>query len=817
MRALWSELGDAARRLARRPGYLTVAVATLALGIGGATSIFSVADAVLLRPLPYAEPERLAVVWQRDLKRDQPILAISYPAYQDWRDHNQVFDELAAMGETNQDWTLTGRGEPVAIPGRLVTANFFGALRVPPLVGRALQPNDDRLGAIPVVVLSHALWRGRFSEDPSILGQSLILNGRPHTVVGVMPPAFAYPPQAQLWMPLVPGAGATTVESGAINWMIAVGRVKPGVSPEAARTELSALTVRYLRGIVERHNLQGIVDPEGYSAVVTPLPDALLGPTRAVLLALLGTVGLVLMIACANVAGLLLVRALERSHEMAVRLTLGASTARLAQGFLAESLLLAGIGGAAGILAAHLGVPALVRLSPQDIPRLPDADVDARVLGMALLAAIVTALLAGLAPMLLLRKVSLQETLRERSRSVAEGRNRLRSTLVVCEVAMSVVLLVGAGLLARSFLALRSVPLGFQPERVLSVGAWAPQARYPTARQWRVFYREFLRRVQSVPGVEAAATVSVRPLSGPTGWDFPFTVEGQSEAQARANPMVNLQAVSTDYFRVMGMSLKRGRAFEETDAEGRPGVVVVSESLARYSWPGQDPIGKRLKVPQWESPYHEAWLSVVGVVGDARYRGLSATRLDLYMSDLQSDHPTGSVMVRTQAEPVTVAALVREAVWSLDRDQAPPTVITMTGAVSEALTGPRFATRVCGAFAAVALLLAALGLYGLVAYSVTTRTREIGVRVALGAGPRALASTVLGEGLRSTAWGVGLGFLVAWASTRLLEALLFGVTPTDGVTFAVVAGVLLAVSLLACALPLRRALAVDPALALRHD
>jgi putative ABC transport system permease protein len=819
METLSSELRQAARRLARRPGFCTVVVATLALGLGGTTAVFSIADAVLLKPLPFPDAEQLTVAWQRDVKRNEPVVALSYPGYEHWRRENRVFEELAGMGETNQRWTLDEKDEPVEIVGRLVTANFFTALAVQPLLGRGLESADDRIGAAPVVIVSHALWRERLSEDPAIIGRSLLLNGRAYTVVGVMPKAFGYPSHAQLWLPLVPGAGATTVESGGVQWMIALGRLKPGVSFDEARSEMTGLNAHYLLGVRERvpAHIKDLIDPEGYAAVISPLSDALFAPTRPALAGLLGTVVLVLLIACANVAGLLLVRTTERRQELAVRLALGASRARLAQGLFAESLLLAGVGGVTGLLAARLGVPLLVNLSPEDVPRLQDAAVDGRVFAAALLATLATAVLSVLAPMLLVGRASLETTLREGSRGLALGRRHFRSLLVVSEVATALVLLVGAGLLARTFLELRRVPLGFEPERLLSIHASAPATRYPDARRWRVFYQELLRRVQAVPGVESAATVSVRPLSGPIGWDFPLTVEGQSDAEAQQNPLVNLEAVSADYFRTMRIPLMKGRVFTEADVEGQPGVVVVSESLARRSWPGQDPIGKRLKVPQWKSPYHDAWLSVVGVVADVHYRELRTTRMDLYMSYLQGDHPTGDLIVRTRQDPVALEPIVRRVVWDLDRDQAPPAVIAMTTAVSEALAAPRFAAGVFGAFALVGVLLAALGLYGLIAYSVAARTREIGVRVALGAVPRNVASLVVREGLGLTLVGILLGLFLAWGATRLVGNLLFGVSATDGLTFTAMAALLAFVGLLACVLPVRRALAVDPAVSLRHD
>jgi predicted permease len=428
-----------------------------------------------------------------------------------------------------------------------------------------------------------------------------------------------------------------------------------------------------------------------------------------------------------------------------------------------------------------------------------------------------TALLSGLASILLVLRTPLETTLREGTRRVAGGRSRLRSALVVSQVAATLALLVGAGLLGRTFLELRRVPLGFEPEHVLAVGVYASEARYPDRTSWRGFYQDVLRRVQALPAVHGAATVSVRPLSGPGGWDFPFAAEGQTEGEAQGNPMANLQAVSADYFRTMGIVVKKGRVFTDGDFEGPPGVVVVSESLAQRAWPGQNAIGKRIKIPQSDTPYHQAWLTVVGVVGNVRYRELQAWRLDLYMSQLQADHRTGSLLVRTRAEPMLAAAAVRDAVWSFDRDKAPPTVAVMTGVVSEALARPRFVTSIFAAFALVALVLSALGLYGLLAYSTARRTREIGVRVAVGARPSDVGRLVLREAMQLTVTGIACGVAIAWAATRLLRNQLYGVKSTDVVTFAVAVGLLLAVALLACGLPVRRALRVDPVEALRDE
>jgi putative ABC transport system permease protein len=804
----WPELRQAARRLARRPALSAVASATLAVGLGGATAIFAVADAVLFRPLPYPDTDRLVLLWQSDLERNQPFVELPYAGYRDWRDQNPVFVDLAGMASVGQTWTLCGRGEPAGVTGRIVTGNFFSVLGVEAAIGRTLRPEDDRVGAAPVVVVSHRLWRDRLSPERGVLGQSLVLDGESHTIVGVMPEGFAFPSDAQLWTPLLPAVGAEIAENPGLWWMTALGRLEPGLPLDQARARMTGLVSRYNR---ERFQALNMV------AVLTPLPEAVFGPMRPALLALLAAVGLVLVAACSNVAGLLLVRTSEGGRELAVRAVLGASPIRLAGSLMADSLLLTCAGGLVGLLAAGLGIPLLAGLAPRDVPRLENATVDLRVFGFALCVSAATALLAGLAPMLLLRRAALETTLREGAIRLTAARGRLGSGLVMGQLALAVVLLAGAGLLGRSLLELRRVPLGFEPERLLSVEGGASEARYPEPAQWRAFHQEALRRVRALPGVESAAAVTLRPLWNTVGLDWPVVVEGQSEAEASRNPMVNLEAVSADFFRTMGVPLVRGRGFGDADVEGRPGVVVVSESLARRYWPGRDSIGQRLRIPLPGTPYDGTWMTVVGVAGETRYRELRASRMDLYVSYLQGNLRPGHLMVRARGEPAALAPAVREAVWGLDRQQVPPDVIPMASVVSRALGEPRFATRVITALALVELLLAAIGLYGLLAYSIAGRTREIGLRRALGAAPRDIVRAVMGEGMRLVVTGLAAGLLIALGATRWLGSLLYGVRPTDPLTFAAAAVVLLLVAALACGLPLRRALRVDPAVALRHD
>jgi putative ABC transport system permease protein len=807
LESIWQDLRFAGRTLGKSPGFTAVAVLTLALGIGGATAIFSVADAVVLRPLPFADPDRIVVLWQRDFRRDQPFVEISYPAFRAWREQSRSFEELAAMPSVDIGWVLTGRGEPERVEGRWVTAGFFDVLGVRPALGRPLLPDDDRPGAPPVVVLSDALWRVRFGADPGIIGESLTLDGAPYTVVGVMPPDFAYPLRAQLWTPLGSSVGGL-LENAGVWWMIAVGRLRPGVVMAEARTELDSIWARFHREYF---------DPEGHGVALTPIGETMLGSTRPALLALLGAVGLVLFIACANVAGLLIVRTVDRGAEIAIRQAMGATRVRLGQILLTETALLVAFGGAVGLGVALWGTPLLVALAPPDVPRVQDAAVNPRAFGFAVLVSGLSALMCGLAPLLLLRRASLEETFRDRGRTLASGRSRLRAGLVVAEVALAVVLLVGAGLLVRTLVNLRQVPLGFEPRQVLALEIAAPSHRYPEVRQWRSFYAELVQRVQALPGVAAAGSVTLRPLWGTVGMDWSFTVEGQSEEEAARNPLLNLQAVSPAYFETMGIPLRRGRVFTDADDERQPGVVVVSETLARRHWPGQDAVGKRLKIPLPETPYHDEWLSVVGVVGDARYRELQAARLDLYMSYRQADHRPRHLVVRAHAAPAALAGSIREIVRAMDPEILVTDVITMSDAVAAALGGPRFAARVSGAFALIAVLLAALGLYGLLAYAVTRRTKEIGVRMALGAQRGDVRRLVLGEGLRLTTAGIAIGLAASTAAGHLIEALLFGVSGFDALSYAAGPMVLALIATIACLIPAHRATCVDPAAALRAE
>jgi putative ABC transport system permease protein len=808
MQTLRQDLRHAMRMLGRQRGFTTVTVLTLALGVGGATAIFSVADAVVLRPLPMRDPDALFLLRQSDLKRNQPFIEISYPAFSAWRDRSRSFEAMAAMPSVDLPFILTGRGEPAVLEGRWVTASFFDMLGAAAALGRTLRAEDDRPGAPRVVVLSDALWRERFGADPAVVGRTLTLDDTAHTVVGVMPPSFAYPQRSELWTAMGASAPPELLEQAGVMWMLVLGRLRPGVTLDAARAELDGLW---------RGAYQGTGDVSGYAVRPVPIAESILGRTRPALLALLAGVGLVLLIACANVAGLLIVQTMERRSELAVRQALGASRLRLARTLLTESGLLAFAGGALGVGAAFWATPLLVALAPQDVPRLGEAAVDGRALLFALAASSLSAVLAGLAPLLLLRGTSLEEAFRSAARTVAAGRNRMRSALVVAEVAVALVMVVGAGLLARTFVNLREVPLGFEADRVLAMEVTLPDARYPEKKDWRGFHERLVAQARTVPGVESAAIVTLRPLWGIVGMDWPFTVEGQAKDEAERNPLLNFETVSESYFQTMGIPIRQGRALRETDDETQPGAIVVGEALARRFWPGQDPIGKRLKLPLPNTPFHDAWLTVVGVAGDARYRELQASRLDLYMSYRQADHRPRHLVVRGRVDPHALAEPMRELIRQLDPEVPVTDVLTMSQAVSMALGGPRFAARVFGAFALVALTLSALGLYGLLAYSVSRRTREIGIRVALGADRHDVRRLVLREGLALTGGGIAIGLAAAGLASRSLRSLLFGVGSADAATFAAGPVVLAATAVAAALLPARRAARVDPAVALRTE
>ncbi|HEV3471346.1 MAG TPA: ABC transporter permease [Pyrinomonadaceae bacterium] len=804
---VWQDLRYGVRTLLKNPGFTAVAVVALALGIGANTAIFSVVNAVLLRPLPYRDPDRLVMVWEDNTKGGYPRNTPAAANFLDWREQSRVFEGMAAIA--NQSFALTGAGEPERIDGRRVSASLFPLLGVEPLLGRVFLPEEDQPGAGRAVILSHGLWQRRFGSDPNITGKALTLNGESHTVVGVMPAHFRFPAREdELWVPI-----AFTNEQAAnrgTHYLQVVARLRPGVTVEQAQAEMSAIAAR----LQEQYPSQNT----GVGAAVVPLHEQLVGDIRPALLILLGAVGFVLLVACANVANLLLARAAARHKEIAVRVALGASRMRLIRQFLTESLLLAAVGGLAGLLLSLWGVNLLRAFIPESISQVGAVSIDAKVLGFTLLVSLLTGLIFGLAPATQASNFNLNETLKEGGRDSSAGSrgNRIRAVLVVAEVAVSLVLLIGAGLLINSFLRLRSVDPGFRADNLLTMRIVLPELKYPDQARRAAFYAEALRRIEALPGVESAAVTNWIPLVR-QGDSNSFTVEGQPDPGPGRSPSVATRVVSPRYFDTMGIQLLRGRQFGEQDRADSPPVVIVSEAMARRSWPGADPVGKRMKMGGYNSD--APWMEVVGVVKDVRQFELTAEpRPQIY---LHYEQPAffrpSNLVVRTGADPLGLAATVRKTVWEIDKDQPVSNISTMEDVLSESISRQRFSMLLLGIFAGVALVLAAVGIYGVMSYSVAQRTHEIGIRMALGAQAADVLKLTVGQGLRLVLVGVAIGLAAAFALTRLMESLLYGVSATDPATLVTISLVLITVALLASYVPARRATKVDPLTALRYE
>ena len=808
MSSLTQDIRYAVRQLTQSPGFTGVAVLTLALGIGANSAIFSFVNAILLRPLPYPQAERL--VFLTEWSQQVPEMSFSVANFQDLRERNRVFSDLFAF--RSQNYVLTGAGQPERLAGRQVTAGFFDTLGVQPLIGRAFGADEDKPGAERVALLSEGLWARRFGRDPGIVGRTLTLNNEPFTVVGVMPGTLHGTwRRSEVWTSLgrleeqIGGAARRGSHPG----IYVIARLKPQVTVEAARADVVALAT----GLAEQY-------PDSnarQSMTVEPALHAIVGDLRFPLLILLGAVAFVLLIACANVANLLLVRAASRQKEIAVRAALGAGRWRIVRQLLVESALLALLGGAAGLGLAWAGVRALVALSPAELPRVEDVGIDGSVLAFTLVASLCTGLLFGLLPALQAARADSADALHEGGRAGGGGprRQRARSLLVVSEVSLSLVLLVGAGLMLKSFLRLLDADPGFDSRRVLTMTLALPEAKYPGPEQRRAFFEQMLGRLQGLPGVEALA--STAPLLG--GWQTSFTVEGRPEPLPGQQPSTDITRVSPGYFRAMGVTLLRGRDFDQRDREGQPPVCIIDERFAAAHWPGEDPIGKRLRLSAGADDA-TPWISVVGVARHVKNYGVDAeSRVETYVPFAQSPLGFSTLVVKTAGDPATVTAAVGSAAQAVDPDVPVFQVRPLEQIVSDGRAPKRLAAQLLGAFALLALLLSAIGIYGVTAYAVSQRTFEIGVRVALGARAADILGLIVGRGMRLVAAGVALGltlsFALALGLTRALGAILFQVSHTDPPTFAAVPFLLALVALVACWLPARRALRVDPNRALR--
>ena len=802
----------ALRQLLNHRAFALIAILALALGIGANTAIFSVVNAVLLRPLPYPAPEQLVWIWGTNPLNDIPKENASYPDYADWRQQAQSFQFMGGFGKTSPILT-GGEGEPERLPGGYVMGDFFNVLGIEPVLGRKFIPEENETGKNRVVILSHALWQRRFGGDPKIVGQQISISGNPHTVVGILPATFQDPiPEAtktmQLWLPLAVSDSMRNSRRG--DFLNVVARLKPGVKLESARAEMKGIAARLEKQYPDTNTQWGVI--------VQPLHETLTGNVRPALLVLLSAVAFLLLIACANVANLLLARASSRQREIAIRAALGASRGRVVRQLLTENIVLSLCGGGLGLLFAWWGIQALLALSPGNIPRLGSISIDREVLFFTLAVSLITGILFGLVPAFTASRPDLNNTLKEGGRSAAEsaGGRRLRSALAVAEIALSLVLLVGAGLLIRSFLRLQEVRPGFNPQHLLCLDLSLPSAKYKEDQQTVNFFDQLLGGLAQQPGIQSAAVSEGLPLGGGAGF-LAFSVEGRLLARTDRTPDAETRVVSPDYFRTMQIPLRSGRVLNDRDVTGAPDAVVISETLVKKYFPGQDPIGKRMTFGDPQAKDAQ-WSTVVGVVGDVRGISLNEEPYgQIYTSYKQTPRRALTLIVQTAGEPTTMLGTVREKIWALDRQQPLYNVRTAEQVLEKSIARPRFNMLLITILASVALVLAAVGIYGVISYSVTQRTHEIGVRMALGASTADVLKLVVGQGMLLAGSGVVLGLLAAFAVTRIMATLLFGVTATDPVTYGGLALLLTSIAFLACYIPARRATKVNPVTALRAE
>ncbi len=820
MHTLWQDLRYGVRMLLKNPGITLVVILALALGIGANTAIFSVVNAVLLRPLPYDEADRLVFLNETSKVMDE--ISISYPNFTDWRNQNHVFEKIGVYNRSS--YNLTGAGEAERIITGQVSADLFSALRVNAAMGRVFTNDEDKPGGPPVVVLSYGLWQRRFGGQTNILNQPLTLNNKSYTVIGVMPQGFAYPGRVEMWVPVGQLSDQSSwLQRGNHPGLYGVARLKPGITLAQAKAEMDTIGAN----LEQQYNDSNA----GNGVGVRPLLEVFVSDIRRALWVLFAAVGFVLLIACANIANLLLARATARQKEMAIRSAMGAGRWRIARQLLTESVLLSLVGGTLGLLLARWGTELILYISPDAIPRSREIGLNWQVLAFTIALSFVTGIVFGLVPALQASIVDVHETLKETGRGVSR-RHWLRSSLVIVEVASTLVLLIGAGLLIRSFYRLQKVNPGFSYEHLTSFSVALPQKKYTTDEQRADFYKRLLENIRSVPGVQATAAASGLPL-GNNGWQTSFLIAGQPVPPRNQTPLMEACLVTPDYFRAMNIPLLRGRYFADRDDRshlvGRDlsklnederemagvNAIVIDEEFARRYWPKEEAVGKQIQLGR-EKPL---LLTVVGVVGRVKMEGLNhdSHRVQGYFPFNQIPNGGMTVIIKGASDPNQLIAAVREQVKAIDPDQPIYSIRTMDDIRAESIAPERLNLTLLSIFAGIALVLAVVGIYGVMSYAVTQRTHEIGIRMAIGAESRHVFQMILGQGMTLALIGVALGLVGAFALTRLMTTMLFGVGATDPATFAAIAALLTTVALVACYIPGRRATKVDPVVSLRYE
>jgi putative ABC transport system permease protein len=814
-----SEIKVALRGLLKSPGFSAIAIATLALAIGANSAVLSLTNALLIRPLPYRAPEQLVLLWEQFRAQGLERIPVSAPEFVDYEKQTRSFERIAAFDY--ESFNLSAGANPERVQGAVVSPSLFDLLGIPPSRGRTFATNEFGAGHNDVVVISARLWQRRFNSDPAVLGSKLLLNGRSFSVVGIMPASFEFPlplfnvqggqfaERADIWKPIA----FTEDQMKSRGWRGygIVARLRPGISRAQAQAEIDTLVAGWKQQFADNYGTDS-----GFAGKLYALQDQVVGGMRNGLLILLGAVSLVLLIACANLATMMLARAGARERELAIRVALGASPLRLLRQLLTESVLLALIGGAVGVLLAVWGLDLLRTIGAQTIPRLREINLDTTVLGLTFIVSVGTGILFGLMPALSSAKPELTEALKDGGRGVTSGarRNRLRNALVVAEVSLALVLLVGAGLLMKSFIRLQNVSPGFNPHSVVTMELALPELKYPRGKPVADFYAELTRRIRSIPGVEHAGLTTILPLSGSSS-DNSFIIEGRSPVQkGLMSADEEIRIITPDYFRVLQTPLLKGRFFTEADTADAPRVVIINQALAKKYWPNEEALGKRITFDET----NPKWLTIVGVVGDIKHRGLEFDPIpEQYVPHPQMPHREMILAVRSSQNPDTLISAVRREVLAFDPEQPVANVRTLNGVIADSIAPRRLSVVLLGVFAAIALLLAAVGTYGVISYLVVQRTHEIGVRMALGAQRQDVLTLVVGHALKLVGIGIALGLILALFSTRALSALLYSVGAFDLGTFVVVTIVLTAVALFASYIPALRATRADPMIALSHN